>query len=325
MCIRDRRDAISLLDQCIAFYYGESLTYEKTLEVLGAVDNEVHSSLLRAAVEGRCGDCIRQIDELVMQGRELSQFVSDFIWYMRNLLLLKSEGGDEELFEMTAEDMAHLQADGEKISEETLLRYVRIFSDLANQMRYSANKRVLLEVTFIKLAKPQMERDLSSVLQRLSLLEKKVEQGFVPEGNFRKEAVSDTPGVQGGEAGSKKEPDGPKEKRLPKAQLEDLNRVKDSWKRIISMLEPAARISLQKTFVEPVEENIMCVVFPDDREYLVGSRQAVLEDLKGHAAEIIGKAVEFRARVLRDGEPSDVRYVSEEELMETFHMELSEE
>ena len=319
------RDAISLLDQCIAFYYGESLTYEKTLEVLGAVDNEVHSSLLRAAVEGQCGDCIRQIDELVMQGRELSQFVSDFIWYMRNLLLLKSEGGDEELFEMTAEDMALLQADGEKISEETLLRYVRIFSDLANQMRYSANKRVLLEVTFIKLAKPQMEQDLSSVLQRLSLLEKKVEQGFVPEGNFRKEAVSDTLGVQGGEAGSQKKPDGPKEKRLPKAQLEDLNRVKDSWKRIISMLEPAARISLQKTFVEPVEENIMCVVFPDDREYLVGSRQAVLEDLKGHAAEIIGKAVEFRARVLQDGEPSDVRYVSEEELMETFHMELSEE
>ena len=51
----------------------------------------------------------------------------------------------------------------------------------------------------------------------------------------------------------------------------------------------------------------------------------MLEDLKGHAAEIIGKAVEFRARVLQDGEPSDVRYVSEEELMETFHMELSEE
>ncbi len=41
------RDALSLLDQCIAFYLGEELTYEHVLEVLGAVDTEVFSSLLR--------------------------------------------------------------------------------------------------------------------------------------------------------------------------------------------------------------------------------------------------------------------------------------
>ena len=32
------RDALSLLDQCIAFYLGEKLTYDKAIEVLGAVD-----------------------------------------------------------------------------------------------------------------------------------------------------------------------------------------------------------------------------------------------------------------------------------------------
>ena len=47
-----------------------------------------------------------------MQGRELSQFVSDFIWYIRNILLLKSEGANEELFEMTADDMEKLCRDG---------------------------------------------------------------------------------------------------------------------------------------------------------------------------------------------------------------------
>ena len=35
------RDALSLLDQCIAFYLGQTLTYDKVLEVLGAVDTEV--------------------------------------------------------------------------------------------------------------------------------------------------------------------------------------------------------------------------------------------------------------------------------------------
>ena len=50
------RDALSLLDQCIAFYLGEELTYEHVLEVLGAVDTEVFSSLLKKIKEGKSND-----------------------------------------------------------------------------------------------------------------------------------------------------------------------------------------------------------------------------------------------------------------------------
>ena len=38
------RDALSLLDQCIAFHIGEKLTYDKVLDVLGAVDTDVYSA-----------------------------------------------------------------------------------------------------------------------------------------------------------------------------------------------------------------------------------------------------------------------------------------
>ena len=40
------RDALSLLDQCAAFHFGETLTYEHVLDVLGAVDNSVFLSLI---------------------------------------------------------------------------------------------------------------------------------------------------------------------------------------------------------------------------------------------------------------------------------------
>lgn len=74
------RDALSLLDQCIAFYLGQKLTYENVLEVLGAVDNEIFSRLTRSIIAGNVTECINILDEMVMQGRELGQFVSDFIW-----------------------------------------------------------------------------------------------------------------------------------------------------------------------------------------------------------------------------------------------------
>ena len=88
------RDALSLLDQCIAFYLGKSLTYEKVLEVLGAVDTEVFSSLLRSILKEDVQDAMKRVEDLVAQGRELGQFITDFTWYLRNLLLVQSsEGG----------------------------------------------------------------------------------------------------------------------------------------------------------------------------------------------------------------------------------------
>ena len=97
------RDALSLLDQCVAFHYGKLLTYENVLDVLGAVDSGVFSSMFNAVIEGRTKDCITQLEEIVIQGRELGQFVTDFIWYLRNLLLVQSADDAEGLLDMSEE------------------------------------------------------------------------------------------------------------------------------------------------------------------------------------------------------------------------------
>ena len=86
------RDSLSLLDQCAAFYMNETLTYDHVLEVLGAVDTEVFSRLLRQLLAMDVHQVIETVDELVMQGRELTQLAADFTWYLRNLLLVKTSG-----------------------------------------------------------------------------------------------------------------------------------------------------------------------------------------------------------------------------------------
>ena len=67
------RDALSLLDQCIAFYLGQRLTYDNVLEVLGAVDTDVFSRLLRKTIARDVAGVLDIVDELIMQGRELTQ------------------------------------------------------------------------------------------------------------------------------------------------------------------------------------------------------------------------------------------------------------
>ncbi len=103
------RDALSLLDQCIAFYLGEKLTYEKVLENLGAVDTQVFSRMLRQILQQNTAGTIKTLDEIIIQGRELGQFVTDFIWYLRNLLLISTSEHPEEAVDASAENLERMK------------------------------------------------------------------------------------------------------------------------------------------------------------------------------------------------------------------------
>src|SRR5574344_884432 len=103
------RDSLSLLDQCIAFYLGEELTYDHVLEVLGAVDTEVFSEMLRLIVQGDSVGCLHKLEEVILRGRDLTQFVSDFTWYLRNLLLVKTSDNAEEMIDMSVERINSLK------------------------------------------------------------------------------------------------------------------------------------------------------------------------------------------------------------------------
>ena len=129
------RDALSLLDQCIAFYLGQKLTYDNVLEVLGAVDTEVFSRLLRELLERNVAKVMKSLDELVMQGRELSQLAADFTWYLRNLLLAKSSDNMEDVLDVSTENLAQLKEEAQMIENDTLIRYIRIFSELSNLIK----------------------------------------------------------------------------------------------------------------------------------------------------------------------------------------------
>lgn len=91
------RDALSLLDQCIAFYLNERLTYDHVLDILGAVDTTVFSRLLRSVLDQDIAGALKLIEDVVVQGRELGQFVTDFTWYLRNLMLVQSSDQLEDI------------------------------------------------------------------------------------------------------------------------------------------------------------------------------------------------------------------------------------
>ncbi len=173
------RDGLSLLDQCISFLLGETLTYDKVLEILGAVDIEVFDEMLGDIWKADIISAIDLLDRLMWQGRDLTQFVTDFIWYLRNLLLVKSDEAGIDKVDVSSEYKELMLARAKEIPVETLMRYIRVLSETASSMRNATQKRVILEIAIMKLGKPQTQTGYEDILDRLRQLEEKIDAGAI--------------------------------------------------------------------------------------------------------------------------------------------------
>ena len=306
------RDALSLLDQCIAFHFGETLTYEMALDVLGAVDTSVFSRLLRNVLSADVLSCIKLLDEMVMQGRELTQFVADFIWYLRNLLLVKTSDDVEEILDMSADNLALLQEEAGLAELPVIMRYIRVFSELSGKIKYAANKRILVEMTLIKLCKPSMETDQDSLLDRIRQLEEKLEKGLVVA----------APQAQGGSLAGELPKEQVQKPRL-EAVPDDIRRVVAGWQSIVGEAQPPMKQYLQQARLSMGNDNHLLMVVPD------GVASDYFLENEGHKASLellisnfIDKEINVDVRVLQAEETFERSYV---DLSEVIQFEIEEE
>ncbi len=296
------RDALSLLDQCIAFYLGQTLTYDNVLTVLGTVDTSIFRNLLHYILQQDTGQVLQIIEDTINEGRELTQFLSDFLWYLRNLLILKDPNASEDNLDMSSEHLAELKEDSKTIQSSTLLRFIRILSELSNQIRNATQKRILLEVGFIKLCQPAMEEDTGSLLERLRLLEEKIANGLVTvnTGAANENAVSQTlnqnqtssilSGSQAEEALTK---------RFTPAEISDLKMIQTKWYEIISQFGPPMSVHLKKARIAVMEDSktLQLIFRPEDgvaKLYLDQNNHENLNHLSDMVANQTGKQVTFQ-------------------------------
>lgn len=299
------RDALSLLDQCIAFYLGQKLTYDHVLEVLGAVDTDVFSRLLRQIISQDVGKVLATVEELVMQGRELTQLAADFTWYLRNLLLVKTSDNMEDVLDVSTENLAQLKEEAQMIESGVLLRYIRIFSELTNQLKYATQKRVLLEVTLIKLCKPQMESTKDSLLDRIRALEKQVEEGSFAVAQPQERVV-----YVNGEA-PKPQP----KPQLPKALKEDIKQVTSNFRKIANEASGMLRGYLKQARLSVDNQDRLLIVLPDEISASVVGSEEHKQELKDLIEKKIGKTVEIDVRQVENGRHFEDSFVDIEKVI----------
>ncbi len=328
------RDALSLLDQCIAFHLGRELTYDKVLDVLGAVDTEVFSRLLRYVLDRNVLGCVSLLEEIVMQGRELTQFVTDFTWYLRNLMLVQSSDDLEDVIDMSSDNLARLKEEAQLIEIERIIRYIRIFSELSGQIKYASQKRILVEIALIKLCKPAMETTQEALLDRVREVEEKLENGvivaaaggypggvgaMVGEGGAYGSsggAYGGSGGYGGGTAGGPKVP-------LPKAIPDDIREIVTKWPSIVGNADNPMRLYLKAAKLSLGADNRLLMVLEDglSSDYFTHHPENK-EMLERMLSDFIDKDVEVSIQTVTTRQDFEQNYV---DLSQVIHMEIEEE
>ncbi len=143
------RDALSLLDQCLAFTKDE-LTESEVKKVLGLVGHSSIWQLTDDVIAKDSQNALMTISEILSQGKEIKQLLNEFMLHLRSLMIYKAAGKLLNL-DMYLEDESVLQKQSSAFSHEQIMDMVRQVHAAAAEAKWASQPRITAEVLFLKL------------------------------------------------------------------------------------------------------------------------------------------------------------------------------
>ena len=238
----------------------------------------------------------------------MSQFVNDFVWYLRNLMLVQASDQMEDVIDISSDNLVVLKEQASTADIDTILRYIRVFSELSSQIRYASQKRILIEITLIKLCKPQMEDSEGAFEDRIRILEQHDEEN----GRLLKGIQSGQVAVSVAGGGMPAQQMGaPREKKvLDRAVPEDIQKVVSNWPGLLMRMDNPMKLYLQKARLSLGNDDTLQIVLENKQIADKYSKGESKEELQNFLDNATGKHVEFETRYLEPTQVFEENYVN---------------
>lgn len=272
------RDSLSLFDQMIALVDGK-ITRQATAETLGIVDRQIFTQLLDVIAAGKAEPVFELVQALYDSGADITEFVNDFIDYLRNLLVQKSAADPDVLLDVSAAEKEALVKQAAYFTEADILRMMQISAELLNELKKGYDERTFLEICLVRLVRMESSITLQEVIERLNRLSVSAASGapaptgpttlfdsvkpVAPRAASHRASAPPPPVPMPG-APVAEEPEIPAEPGRPL----NLPRVQMEWPRFLDFLRrrkqmPANMLSMGK--VRSVVDNVITVTFGNNQ------------------------------------------------------------
>jgi DNA polymerase-3 subunit gamma/tau len=219
-------------------------------------------------------------------------------------MLVQASDQMEDVIDISSENLATLKEQASKADVDTILRYIRIFSELSSQIRYATQKRILIEITLIKLCKPQMENSEGAFEERIRILEQHDEANGKLLKGIQSGQVAVTAGPGSAQAAPARE-----KKVLDRAVPEDIQKVVSGWSTLLMRMDNPMRTYLQGARLSLGNNDTLQIVFNNRQlteKYAKGdSAQELQEFLDGQT----GKHITYETRFLEQQQEFEENYV----------------
>ena len=173
------RDALSLLDQLIAFC-GDEITPDKVNDVLGAAHEDEIEKLVETLQNHDAGAALRTAGELLDAGKEVPDLFDQLAGYLRDLLVAGQCGADATLLERAEDAAQALVERGAAFTPERLMYMIEVVSEARRRARGELDPRIVFEMTLVKLARISDLRPLDELAADLEALEQRLAHGGAP-------------------------------------------------------------------------------------------------------------------------------------------------
>ncbi|MBQ6697815.1 MAG: DNA polymerase III subunit gamma/tau [Oscillospiraceae bacterium] len=170
------RDALSLLDQCISV--GEGNVDAETVEnVVGLAGKKQTFDMANAIADRDVGASLTFLNDIYTSGKNLSSVLTELAEVFRDVLILKTAGG-EKLPRLSARYTdGELRSLSDKFDTLRLCRAVEALQEATGAIASSSNKRIDAELCCVRLCEGADSADIDSVISRVNELENKIKNG----------------------------------------------------------------------------------------------------------------------------------------------------
>lgn len=316
------RDAISTLEQ-LAVYTGSNIGLEDVEGLLGEVDSRLLYAIADLVAERDIAGAFRFVAERADVGTDMTEFARGMTGHFRDLYVVASVEDAAGIVDVPDEDISRLRAQAVRFGTERLVRCLDLLAGLLDQIRWSSDPRLALEVTLARMAAPTGEMTLEALAERVAALERGVVAAPAATGAMTapKEECAPSPGAaEEVEAAGPSEEAGTAEPAADEpvseegavtegvgetaARIPGRAEVKRAWPTIMALVKKNGTVPMAQLFDDvevDSDETSVVVEFPSDQR--VNMELAGRDDVKGvlvgALSEVFGREVPVRYQLGR--------------------------
>lgn len=272
------RDALSLLDQAVAFC-GDHVGVEPLRMLLGIVNQQILLRVTKNIQQQDTAEGLNIVDELFDHGIDLYQFLGDLVEHIRNLLIIKVTRDPYPLVNLTREEVADLKKQADLLEVDGVQRLLELFTHAQRDIKLSPLPRFTLELALVKATRMVQTTSMEDLLKRLHELEKGILSGLDQAfGEKASLSAVETPAVETPKVGE--ESKAPKEEVRKEAgdfsgtALKELTREAflDQWGVVINQVrerKPNLASYLEQGVVVAHDSQSLTIGFPENASFLL--------------------------------------------------------